>query len=104
MGELRGIMGLMLGKLGQSVYHVGLEANRVLFALAELVIGWRLVVNAQVAQGKLAKAVGDDQAFYRGKLATARFFARYVLPNLALTRQLIAKGDLEVMNLPDEAF
>lgn len=104
LGELRGIMGLMLGKLGQSIYHVGLEANRVLFALAELVIGWRLVVNAQVALGKLAKAAGDDQAFYRGKLATARFFARNVLPNLGLTRQLIAKGDLELMSLPDDVF
>lgn len=104
LGELGGIMQLMLGKAMQSVYHVGFEANRVLFALAELVIGWRLVVGAQVAQSKLAKAAGDDVAFYRGKLAAARFYVRNVLPNLALTRQLISKGDLELMNLPDEAF
>ncbi len=104
VGELRGIMGLMLGKLMQSVYHVGFEANRVLFALAELVIGWRLVIAAQVALGKLPKAVGDDEAFYRGKLAVARFYVRNILPGIGLTRQLIAKGDLELMNLPDDAF
>jgi hypothetical protein len=32
----------MLGKLAQSPYHVGLHGNRILFALAELIIGWRL--------------------------------------------------------------
>lgn len=104
LGELGGIMMTMLGKLGQSVYHVGLEANRVLFALAELVIGWRLVVSAQVAQQKLATAQGDDEAFYRGKLAAARFYVKNVLPNIALARQLIAKGDLSLMELSDESF
>jgi alkylation response protein AidB-like acyl-CoA dehydrogenase len=103
LAELRGIMGLMLGKLAQSVYHVGLEANRVLFAVAELVIGWRLVVAAQVAHQKLA-AGGDERAFYQGKIAAARFYVRNVLPGLGLTRQLIAKGDLDLMNLPDDAF
>jgi alkylation response protein AidB-like acyl-CoA dehydrogenase len=104
LGELRGIMGLMLGKLGQSIYHVGLQANRVLFAVAELVIGWRLIVGAQVALGKLGAAKGDDVAFYQGKVAAARFFAREILPNLALTRRLIDKGDLRLMELPDDAF
>ncbi len=104
LGELGGIMMTMLGKLGQSVYHVGLEANRVLFALAELVIGWRLVVSAQVAQQRLATAQGDDVAFYRGKLAAARFYVRNVLPGIALARQLIAKGDLSLMELSDESF
>ncbi|MEZ4359224.1 MAG: acyl-CoA dehydrogenase [Kofleriaceae bacterium] len=104
LADLRGIMGLMLGKLGQSIYHVGLEANRVLYAVAELVIGWRLVIGAQVALTKLRDARGADEAFYRGKVASARFFARNVLPNLTLSRQLLAKGDLSLMELPDDAF
>jgi len=104
LGDIQGIMGAMLGKLGQSVYHVGLQGNRILFALAELVIGWRLAVSAKVAQSKVAAAKGDDAAFYRGKLAAARFYAKNVLPGLALTRQLIEKGDLELMDLPDDAW
>ena len=56
------LMGMM-GKLGQSVYHVGFQGNRILFALAELVIGWRLVVNAEVARGKLTGAGDDERAF-----------------------------------------
>ncbi len=104
LADLRGTLGAMMGKLAQSMYHVGLEANRVLAAVAELIIGWRLVVAAQVAQRKLPAAVGDDVAFYRGKLAAARFYVRNVLPGLGLVRQLVAKSELDLMTLPDEAF
>jgi alkylation response protein AidB-like acyl-CoA dehydrogenase len=94
----------MLGKTMQSPYHAGFQGNRVLFALAELVIGWRLVVQAKVAHAKVDAAVGDDQAFYRGKLASARFFARQILPGIALARQLVEQSDLDLMQVPDEAF
>ena len=103
-GDVQAITMTMLGKLGQSVYHVGLQGNRILFALAELVIGWRLVVNAEVARGKLAGAGEADRAFYQGKLAAARWYARHVLPGIGLTRRLVEAGDLELMDLPDEAF
>jgi alkylation response protein AidB-like acyl-CoA dehydrogenase len=104
LGDIQGIMGAMLGKLGQSVYHVGLQGNRILFALSELVIGWRLAVSAKVAHGQLGSAKGDDAAFYRGKLAASRFFAKQVLPALALARKLIEHGDLDLMELPDDAW
>ncbi len=104
LGDVQGIVGAMLGKLGQSVYHVGFQGNRILFALAELVIGWRLAVSAQVALAKVGAAQGNDKAFYRGKLAAARFYAKNVLPGIALTRKLIENGDLELMELADESF
>ena len=104
IGDVQAIMGTMLAKLGQSVYHVGFQGNRILFALAELVIGWRLAVSAQVAHGKIGAAQGDDKAFYRGKLAAARFYAKNVLPGLGLTRKLIEAGDLELMELPDDSW
>jgi hypothetical protein len=104
LGDVQGIVAAMLGKLGQSVYHVGLHGNRILFALAELVIGWRLAVSAQVALGKLGTAAADDKAFYRGKLGAARFYAKTVLPGITLARQLIEQGDLDLMELPDDAW
>jgi len=104
LGDVQGIVGAMLGKLGQSVYHVGLQGNRILFALAELVIGWRMVVSAQVAIGKVGDARGDDKAFYRGKLAATRFYANNVLPGIALTRKLIEASDLDLMELPDDCW
>ncbi|MEO8555003.1 MAG: acyl-CoA dehydrogenase C-terminal domain-containing protein, partial [Kofleriaceae bacterium] len=105
LGDVQGIMAAMLGKLGQSVYHVGLHGNRILFSLAELVIGWRLAVMAQLAATKLETATGDDdKAFYTGKLASSRFYAQTVLPQLALNRQLIEQGDLALMDVPDDAW
>jgi alkylation response protein AidB-like acyl-CoA dehydrogenase len=94
----------MMGKVMQSVYHAGFQGNRVLFALAELVIGWRLVVAAKVAHAKLSGAPDSESAFYRGKLASARFYARNILPGIGHVRQLIEQGDLELMDVPDEAF
>jgi hypothetical protein len=104
LGDVQGIVGAMLGKLGQSIYHVGFQGNRILYALAELVIGWRLAASAQVAQGKLASAQGEDAAFYRGKLAASKWYAKNVLPGLSLTRKLIEAGDLDLMEMTDDAW
>ncbi|MEO8699242.1 MAG: acyl-CoA dehydrogenase [Kofleriaceae bacterium] len=104
LGDIQGIVGAMLGKVGQSVYHVGLQGNRILFSLAEIVIGWRLAVSAQVAIAKIGGATGDDKAFYRGKLAAARFYAKNVLPGIGHTRKLIEAGDLDLMELPDDSW
>ncbi len=102
--DVQAIMMTMMGKLAQSVYHVGLQGNRILFALAELVIGWRLAVNSKVALAKLPSAKGDDVAFYRGKLAASRFYAKTVLPGLAQTRKLVEQSDLELMELADDSW
>jgi alkylation response protein AidB-like acyl-CoA dehydrogenase len=104
LADVQGIIGVMLGKLGQSVYHAGLQGNRILFALAELVIGWRLMASAQVALAKVTSASGDEKAFYRGKLASARWYARNVLPGLGLVRKQIEAGDLDLMELPDDSW
>jgi alkylation response protein AidB-like acyl-CoA dehydrogenase len=104
LGDVQAVMAAMMGKLGESVYHVGLQGNRILAMLAELVIGWRLAVGAQVAQAALGSATGADKAFYQGKLASSRFYAKQVLPQLALARQLIERGDLDVMALADECW
>jgi hypothetical protein len=104
-GEVGAIFMTMMGKVMQSVYHVGFQGNRVLFALAELVIGWRLVVGAQVAHRQRATTASDsDRAFYDGKLAAARFFCKHVLPGIGLARRLIEAGDLDLMELADDAY
>ncbi len=104
LGDVQGIVGAMLGKLGQSIYHVGFQGNRILFALAELVIGWRLAASALVAQQKVASAQGEDAAFYRGKLAASKWYAKNVLPGLSLTRKLIENGDLDLMDVTDDQW
>jgi hypothetical protein len=46
----------------------------------------------------------SEKAFYEGKVAAARFFAREVLPRLAADRRIVETTTNEVMDLPEEAF
>ena len=104
---MQGIFLSMMGKLPQSIYHVGLQGNRILFALAELVIAWRLVESAAVAHEKLGlpeEERGCTRSFYQGKIAAARFFCTDVLPGLTLVRKLVEKSSLDLMEVPEDAF
>jgi alkylation response protein AidB-like acyl-CoA dehydrogenase len=86
------------------IYKVGLASVRFLLAVGDLLIGWRLLVQADIAQAALATAPTKDEAFYQGKIATARFFAQNMLPNLTALRGIIDTIDDGIMQLPEAAF
>ena len=101
--DVQGTFMALMGKVGESVYHAGLVGNRVLFALAELTIGWLLVEHAAVAlENKVTRP--EDAAYYDGKVASARFFTRNVLPSLRLTRKMVEDSELGLMDVAEEAF
>ena len=77
---------------------------RFLLAVGDLLIGWRLLAQADVAQAALAAGPDKDEAFYRGKIATARFFAKNMLPNLTALRGIIESVDDDLMALSEAAF
>jgi len=85
------------------IYKVGLGSVRFLLAVGDLIIGWRLLVQANVSHAALA-ASGTDDAFYRGKIATAAFFAANMLPSITGVRGVIESLDDEIMRLPEAAF
>ena len=86
------------------IYKVGLASVRFLLAVGDLLIGWRLLVQADIAQAALASAPTKDEPFYQGKIATARFFAQNMLPNLTALRGIIDTIDDGIMQLPEAAF
>ena len=93
----------------EEIYRTGLNTTRLLMALGDLVIGWLLARQAEIALAALDGAGADqlsaaDKAFYQGKLATARFFAQTVLPRLSAEREIAAETTLDLMELPEEAF
>jgi hypothetical protein len=88
-----------------NVYKVGLNTTRLLMALGDVVCGWLLLRQADVALGRLAGPVSaSDQAFYEGKVAAAQFFARTVLPGLSAERAIAEATDLSLMELDESAF
>jgi 3-(methylthio)propanoyl-CoA dehydrogenase len=65
--------------------------------------GWQLARGAQVAARLLAENKGDA-TFYRGKIATARFYAECLLPQAAALSRSITLGSESVLALSDEQF
>jgi hypothetical protein len=92
----------------RNVYRVGLCTTDLLMSLGDLVVGWLLVRHAEVALRALAmmpeRGPGRDRAFYEGKVASARFFCRQVLPELSARCRVIESTDLELMDLAEDAF
>ncbi|WKG13443.1 acyl-CoA dehydrogenase [Nocardia sp. PE-7] len=87
------------------LYKVGLGSVRFLMAVGDLFIGWMLLNQAEVALTALDNgATGADVAFYTGKVASAQFFARNVLPELTATRAILANLDNDIMDLDEAAF
>jgi alkylation response protein AidB-like acyl-CoA dehydrogenase len=87
------------------LYRVGLESVRFLLAVGDLLIGWLLLRQAETALTALdSDPSPSDSAFYAGKVTTAKFFVKNVLPRLTAERGIAANVDLAVMQLCEEAF
>jgi alkylation response protein AidB-like acyl-CoA dehydrogenase len=111
LDDVNAMVGAMVGDLTgaqedvRSLYKVGLNTTRLLLSLGDLVIGWLLLRQAEVALHKLTEGVtGRDQAFYEGKVAAAKFFAQTRLPLLAAERVVVEGSNLEPMDLDESAF
>ena len=108
--DLQAQLGVMGGHLmgaiedPPEVYLAGLHANALLEGLAEVLIGWLLIQHAEISLKAIGEADDADRNFYVGKVASARWFAKTVLPRAALRRSLAEAETGALMALPDEAF
>ncbi|PZS28541.1 MAG: acyl-CoA dehydrogenase [Pseudonocardiales bacterium] len=89
----------------RNAYKVAQQTVRLLMSTGDLLIGWLLLRQAEVALTALAGEVtGRDEAFYQGKVAAASFFARNILPELTARRTIVESTDNTLMDVPEEAF
>jgi alkylation response protein AidB-like acyl-CoA dehydrogenase len=109
--DVQGMLGSMIGYLtasqneAASVYKVGQHSVRLLMAVGDLMIGWLLQRQAEIALARLDEGAGaKDKAFYEGKVAVATFFARNVLPELSAGRKIVEAADNSLMELDEAAF
>jgi alkylation response protein AidB-like acyl-CoA dehydrogenase len=92
-----------------AIYRAGLNTTRLLFAVGDVLVAWLLLRQAVVALDALhaddvAGAASPDVDFYRGKVASARWFCAQVLPHLRAERRILESTSLDVMELPESAF
>ena len=115
--SVQGILGFMVGELMKSdpraeggdvanLYKVGQNTSRFLLGAGDLVVGWLLLRQAEVALDALGReGLGEkDRDFYTGKVAAAKFYARQVLPRLAAERAMAEATDNDLMTVPESAF
>ncbi|MDG3015760.1 acyl-CoA dehydrogenase [Speluncibacter jeojiensis] len=87
------------------LYKVGLGSVRFLMAFGDLLIGWQLLTQAEIALKALDEGPADkDKAFYEGKVAVAQFFARNILPEMTATRKIVENLDTDIMEIDEAAF
>ena len=110
LADLNGIIGVLVGhamasqEKSEEIYKVGLNTSRALMAVGDVIIGWLLLRQADVAAEKLPTATGKDADFYTGKIASAHFFVANVLPHITADRKIVEATDNTIMELPEGAF
>ena len=111
LADLQAMLGAMIGFVvsaqhdPRNTYKVAQQTVRLLMSTGDVLIGWLLLRQAEVALTALAGEVtGRDEAFYQGKVAAASFFARNILPALTSRRAIVESTDNALMDVPEEAF
>ncbi|MGO1050836.1 acyl-CoA dehydrogenase [Crossiella sp. CA198] len=110
--DVQGMLGAMIGFLTtaqedpRNTYKVGQNTVRLLMSAGDLLVGWQLLRQAEIAITALdgGGASVKDQAFYQGKLAAASFFTKSVLPELTARRKIVETTDNGLMDLDEAAF
>lgn len=99
------------------------NAYPFLMMMGKVVAGWLLLWEAGVANEKLDALVKErgvdradqtalnrfvkeskDGAFYTGKIFSARYFIKNVLPEVEAAAKAIKSEDMSVMDMPEESF
>ncbi|WP_434452112.1 acyl-CoA dehydrogenase [Lentzea sp. E54] len=109
--DLQGMLGALVGFLTTSqedvrnLYKVGQNSVRLLMTAGDVLVGWLLLRQAEVALEKLGGTPSaKDKAFYEGKVAVASFFAKTVLPELTSRRKIAESTDNALMDIDESVF
>jgi len=107
MADYQEILGLLNNYLYQGQNTMApLYSTRILHATAMMYCAILIMDQALLAACKLAEVGEDhfDANFYKGKIASARFYVMNELPAIFSIRQIFAAGDTTALDVPEEAL
>jgi Acetyl-CoA dehydrogenase C-terminal like len=81
------------------LYKVGLGSVRFLITVGDLVIGWKLLQQAEIAAQRTRHRRPRGRKFYEGKVANALFFTKTILPEVSASRAVIDDVDNDIMTV-----
>jgi len=85
---------------------ISVFSKRILMATAQLFAG-RCILDQALLADKKIKELGKehyDYNFYIGKVASARYFVRNIVPNIFSIATIVEGADTTVLDIPLEAF
>ena len=97
----------MLRALNAIVFLVVMSiATRYLHMFGEVIIARELIEQAAIAVESLETAESGtaDHDFYAGKIHSAMFFVRNVLPGVEMKARVVENLDRSCIEIPDGAF
>jgi alkylation response protein AidB-like acyl-CoA dehydrogenase len=110
LGDLNGIVSSLVAHAMESqtdaekIYLVGLNTSRCLMAVGDIITAWLLLRQADICVEKLAGNPGKDAEFYKGKIASAKFFVHNFLPHISADRKIVESTDGSIMEIAESAF
>ncbi len=97
------LVATVAGYFSNNIKLVPLYSTRILRLTAELYSGCLLMQQALIAERKLAEG-NADQAFYSGKIQSAKFYVRNMISDVMATVEVIKEGDTSAIDMAEEAF
>jgi alkylation response protein AidB-like acyl-CoA dehydrogenase len=85
---------------------IALSSTRFLECFAEVLMGQLMLEQGLLARDRLEQvdAGSSDGIFYRGKVETAKYFCRNILPNVFARHTALQQEDTSALDIPEEAF
>ena len=85
---------------------IPLLARRILTGCSMVFASWMILEQALVAMQKIKELGPDhyDYNFYQGKVLSARYYLKNVLPNAMAIAEIVKEGDESALEIPAEAF
>ncbi|MBC2728973.1 acyl-CoA dehydrogenase, partial [Desulfosporosinus sp.] len=92
-------------QMNKMVELIGLYATRTLFICAQVVVAESLLEQALIAQKQIDQSADHfDINFYKGKVASAKYYAKNILPNVFILSEIIKNADLSSQECPEESL
>ncbi|MEE9418564.1 MAG: acyl-CoA dehydrogenase [Desulfatiglandaceae bacterium] len=85
---------------------IPLSCTRFLECFSEVLMAQFMLEQGLLARDKLkaVDAKSADGIFYRGKVETAKYFCRNILPNVFARHMVVQQEDTSALDIPEEAF
>lgn len=102
--EILAALGAYMGE--RKISMMPLFSTRILHASGKLLGGKLILDQALLAQSKIDELGSQhfDYAYYNGKVASARFFIRNIVPEIETTLKIFKDGDTSALDVVEEAF